>query len=142
MHRTAGDTERRYHLRYYKTCPCVYETDSKGHCVKNGLHCAFAHGPQDLRKPIYDIREIQAAEMGDGETVTESPLTSSLETDRLLNEDPVWNSMIIIQLKLVCRGFIYWINSPEPSWGSLQATAMLPKLLLLVTSKWVGWDGV
>lgn len=24
LHRTAGDTERRYHLRYYKTCMCVH----------------------------------------------------------------------------------------------------------------------
>lgn len=92
LHRTAGDTERRYHLRYYKTCPCVYETDSKGNCAKNGPHCAFAHGPLDLRKPIYDIVELQAAESGElPGSIAESPLGASLETDRMLNEDPVWN---------------------------------------------------
>lgn len=96
LHRTAGDTERRYHLRYYKTCPCVYETDSKGYCVKNGLHCAFAHGPQDLRKPVYDIREVQAAENGEAQGIAESPLTNSLESDRLLNENPVWNGKLNI----------------------------------------------
>ncbi|POI33244.1 hypothetical protein CIB84_003004 [Bambusicola thoracicus] len=56
LHRTTGDTERRYHLRYYKTGICIHETDSKGNCTKNGVHCAFAHGPHDLRSPVYDIR--------------------------------------------------------------------------------------
>ncbi|XP_010834892.1 PREDICTED: uncharacterized protein LOC104986126 [Bison bison bison] len=41
LHRTTGDTERKYHLRYYKTGTCIHETDARGHCVKNGLHCAF-----------------------------------------------------------------------------------------------------
>ena len=49
LHRTAGDTERRYHLRYYKTGMCVHDTDSRGMCVKNGPHCAFAHGVEDVR---------------------------------------------------------------------------------------------
>ncbi|XP_010568849.1 PREDICTED: putative E3 ubiquitin-protein ligase UNKL isoform X4 [Haliaeetus leucocephalus] len=56
LHRTTGDTERKYHLRYYKTGTCIHETDARGHCVKNGIHCAFAHGPHDLRPPVYDIR--------------------------------------------------------------------------------------
>ncbi|CAG2113741.1 unnamed protein product, partial [Medioppia subpectinata] len=66
LHRTAGDTERRYHLRYYKTGICVYDTDTRGYCVKNGPHCAFAHGLHDLRNPVYDIRELQAMESGCG----------------------------------------------------------------------------
>lgn len=49
LHRTAGDTERRYHLRYYKTGMCVHDTDVRGYCVKNGPHCAFAHGVEDVR---------------------------------------------------------------------------------------------
>lgn len=61
LHRTAGDTERRYHLRYYKTCMCVHDTDARGLCVKNGAHCAFAHGNPDLRPPVYDIKEIQVS---------------------------------------------------------------------------------
>ena len=56
LHRTAGDTERRYHLKYYKTGMCVHDTDNRGYCVKNGPHCAFAHGANDLRPPVYDIR--------------------------------------------------------------------------------------
>ncbi|OXB81832.1 UNVERIFIED_CONTAM: hypothetical protein H355_015029 [Colinus virginianus] len=56
LHRTTGDTERKYHLRYYKTGTCIHETDARGHCVKNGIHCAFAHGPHDLRPPVYDMR--------------------------------------------------------------------------------------
>ncbi|XP_045849893.1 putative E3 ubiquitin-protein ligase UNKL isoform X2 [Meles meles] len=62
LHRTSGDTERRYHLRYYKTGTCIHETDARGHCAKNGPHCAFAHGPLDLRPPVCDIRELQAQE--------------------------------------------------------------------------------
>lgn len=38
---------------------CVHDTDSRGFCVKNGPHCAFAHGNHDLRPPVYDIKEIQ-----------------------------------------------------------------------------------
>ena len=62
LHRTAGDTERRYHLRYFKTAPCVHETDARGFCVKNGVHCAFAHGNSELRNPVYDIRDIRVKE--------------------------------------------------------------------------------
>ena len=95
LHRTAGDTERRYHIRYYKTCPCVYETDSKGNCSKNGPHCAFAHGHADLRKPVYDTRELDG---GAGSlSAMETPLSASLESDRLLNEDPVWNGGFFVQ---------------------------------------------
>lgn len=96
LHRTAGDTERRYHLRYYKTGTCVYETDSKGHCVKNGPHCAFAHGPVDLRSPVYDIRELQAMEQNsDISSSPGTPSSGSLEKDRLLLEDPRWNGMFV-----------------------------------------------
>ncbi|XP_064608189.1 RING finger protein unkempt homolog isoform X2 [Liolophura sinensis] len=89
LHRTAGDTERRYHLRYYKTGTCVHETDSKGHCVKNGPHCAFAHGADDLRPPVYDVRELQAMETTEKTSNLATP--SSLEKERILNEDPRWN---------------------------------------------------
>ncbi|XP_013398420.1 RING finger protein unkempt homolog [Lingula anatina] len=96
LHRTAGDTERRYHLRYYKTGTCVYETDAKGCCVKNGPHCAFAHGAQDLRAPVYDIRELQNLDQPPPvgpEKPTNGSLGSSgsLEKDKILTEDPRWN---------------------------------------------------
>ncbi|XP_018417057.1 PREDICTED: RING finger protein unkempt homolog isoform X2 [Nanorana parkeri] len=98
LHRTTGDTERRYHLRYYKTGICIHETDSKGHCTKNGQHCAFAHGPHDLRSPVYDIRELQAMEaLQNGQT----PLDGSIEgqtavaashamIEKILGEEPRW----------------------------------------------------
>lgn len=92
LHRTAGDTERRYHLRYYKTSTCVYETDTRGYCVKNGPHCAFAHGPHDLRPPVYDIRELQG---GDEEDRLMSPLVGSLEKERgVLVDDPRWQGNV------------------------------------------------
>nr|CAD7198051.1 unnamed protein product [Timema douglasi] len=37
LHRTAGDTERRYHLRYYKTCMCALENpEADPSSVSNG----------------------------------------------------------------------------------------------------------
>ncbi|XP_062508527.1 putative E3 ubiquitin-protein ligase UNKL isoform X2 [Corticium candelabrum] len=64
LHRNSGDTERRYHLRYYKTATCVYDTDSKGNCSKNGAHCCFAHCAEDLRQPVYDPNEGHGVENG------------------------------------------------------------------------------
>lgn len=90
LHRTAGDTERRYHLRYYKTCMCVHDTDARGLCTKNGAHCAFAHGAPDLRPPVLDVRELQTQESTE---VTEGDLAAPNALDRernLMNEDPKW----------------------------------------------------
>ncbi|XP_051036712.1 RING finger protein unkempt homolog isoform X1 [Phodopus roborovskii] len=98
LHRTTGDTERRYHLRYYKTGICIHETDSKGNCTKNGLHCAFAHGPHDLRSPVYDIRELQAMEaLQNGQTTVEGSIESQSAgaashamIEKILSEEPRW----------------------------------------------------
>ncbi|XP_075575253.1 putative E3 ubiquitin-protein ligase UNKL isoform X5 [Pelecanus crispus] len=99
LHRTTGDTERKYHLRYYKTGTCIHETDARGHCVKNGIHCAFAHGPHDLRPPVYDIRELQAQEtlqngqLGCGEGIADLQpgiLASQAMIEKILSEDPRW----------------------------------------------------
>ncbi|KAF7642747.1 hypothetical protein LDENG_00251390 [Lucifuga dentata] len=98
LHRTAGDTERRYHLRYYKTGSCIHETDAKGHCSKNGSHCAFAHGSHDLRSPVYDIREVQvmecqggsgAAEGGGGDGQSGQAASTAL-IEKILSEEPRW----------------------------------------------------
>lgn len=101
MHRTSGDTERRYHLRYYKTGICVYDTDSRGFCVKNGQHCAFAHGVHDLRSPVYDIRELQAMDGYNG--VSENGVVgngdglNNLDKERnALNEDPRWTDLAYV----------------------------------------------
>uniref|UniRef100_A0A8C3YQJ1 Unk like zinc finger n=1 Tax=Catagonus wagneri TaxID=51154 RepID=A0A8C3YQJ1_9CETA len=99
LHRTTGDTERKYHLRYYKTGTCIHETDARGHCVRNGLHCAFAHGPLDLRPPVCDIRELQAQEalqngqLGAGDGVPDlqpGVLASQALMEKILGEDPRW----------------------------------------------------
>ncbi|KAM8779576.1 putative E3 ubiquitin-protein ligase UNKL isoform 4-T4 [Rhynchonycteris naso] len=99
LHRTTGDTERKYHLRYYKTGTCIHETDARGHCVKNGLHCAFAHGPLDLRPPVCDVRELQAQEAlqngqlsgGDGiPDLQPGVLASQAMIEKILGEDPRW----------------------------------------------------
>ncbi|DAA15687.1 putative E3 ubiquitin-protein ligase UNKL isoform X1 [Bos indicus x Bos taurus] len=99
LHRTTGDTERKYHLRYYKTGTCIHETDARGHCVKNGLHCAFAHGPLDLRPPVCDVRELQAQEalqngqLGAGDGIPDlqpGVLASQALMEKILGEDPRW----------------------------------------------------
>lgn len=90
LHRTAGDTERRYHLRYYKTCMCVHDTDARGLCTKNGAHCAFAHGQPDLRPPVLDMRELQALENPDAAD-GDAAAPNALDRERnLQNEDPKW----------------------------------------------------
>ncbi|XP_028905430.1 putative E3 ubiquitin-protein ligase UNKL [Ornithorhynchus anatinus] len=103
LHRTTGDTERKYHLRYYKTGTCIHETDARGHCMKNGFHCAFAHGPLDLRPPVYDIRELQAQEaLQNGQLgSSESPpdlqpgvLASQAMIEKIVGEDPRWQVML------------------------------------------------
>jgi len=87
LHRTAGDTERRYHLRYYKTGMCVHDTDNRGYCVKNGPHCAFAHGANELRTPVYEDRD-QLLDSGDDFKLGQA---NSLDKERsLINDDPVW----------------------------------------------------
>uniref|UniRef100_A0A671RW35 RING finger protein unkempt homolog n=1 Tax=Sinocyclocheilus anshuiensis TaxID=1608454 RepID=A0A671RW35_9TELE len=97
LHRTAGDTERRYHLRYYKTGSCIHETDGKGYCSKNGPHCAFAHGSHDLRSPVYDIREVQVLEaqaatgLVEGTSEGQSGVVASTALiEKILSEDPRW----------------------------------------------------
>ncbi|XP_065780039.1 putative E3 ubiquitin-protein ligase UNKL isoform X1 [Muntiacus reevesi] len=99
LHRTTGDTERKYHLRYYKTGTCIHETDARGHCAKNGPHCAFAHGPLDLRPPVCDVRELQAQEalqngqLGAGDGIPDlqpGVLASQALMEKILGEDPRW----------------------------------------------------
>ncbi|XP_049320268.1 RING finger protein unkempt homolog [Astyanax mexicanus] len=98
LHRTAGDTERRYHLRYYKTGSCIHETDAKGHCSKNGPHCAFAHGSHDLRSPVYDIREVQSLETPAGSGLSDAGagdgqsglVASTALIEKILSEEPRW----------------------------------------------------
>jgi hypothetical protein len=86
LHRVAGDVERKYHLRYYKTALCVHSTDARGQCAKNGPHCAFAHNAADLRTPIFDIREIQQQH---NDTVVNGLLEHKDRTSFVV-EDPAW----------------------------------------------------
>ncbi len=68
----------------------MYETDPRGFCTKNGPHCAFAHGPHDIRPPIYDVREMTGGGLEDEDHLV-SPLVGSLEKERgVLVDDPRW----------------------------------------------------
>uniref|UniRef100_A0A3B3BTU5 Unk zinc finger n=1 Tax=Oryzias melastigma TaxID=30732 RepID=A0A3B3BTU5_ORYME len=103
LHRTAGDTERRYHLRYYKTGSCIHETDAKGHCSKNGSHCAFAHGSHDLRTPVYDI-EVQVMECqggggsaeGSAGDLQSGQAASTALIEKILSEEPRWQNGYVL----------------------------------------------
>ena len=57
MHKCVGDTERRFHPRFYKTSICPHATDAQGHCTKYGVHCAYSHGLHDLRAPTLERDE-------------------------------------------------------------------------------------
>lgn len=79
---------------------CVYDTDQRGYCVKNGPHCAFAHGAHDLRPPVYDIRELQGVEINPDDTAGAASLMSSscpnnLDKERnQLAEDAGWQGRL------------------------------------------------
>uniref|UniRef100_A0A0N4XPQ7 Putative unkempt protein (inferred by orthology to a S. mansoni protein) n=1 Tax=Nippostrongylus brasiliensis TaxID=27835 RepID=A0A0N4XPQ7_NIPBR len=83
LHRVSGDVERKYHLRYYKTAQCVHPTDSRGQCVKNGAHCAFAHSSADLRQPQFDQHEAGFSTTVDGD---------GRDRTSFVIEDPLWHS--------------------------------------------------
>ena len=91
LHRNIGDTEKRYHLRYFKTEMCAGEMDSRGNCSKNGPHCAFAHGTDDLRLPVCDAVEMQGARInGDSHTNCFDNLVDK-EPKAVLHIDSCWN---------------------------------------------------
>lgn len=85
LHRVAGDVERKYHPRYYKTALCVHPTDARGLCSKNGAHCAFAHSTQDLRQPLHDALESYDGSLLDSE---------NRDKTSFVIEDPIWNGEI------------------------------------------------
>lgn len=59
--------------------------------MKNGLHCAFAHGSHDHRPPVYDIKEIQALEAAEADGSGSANGPNALDKERnLMNEDPKW----------------------------------------------------
>lgn len=71
----------------------MYETDARGYCVKNGPHCAFAHGPHDLRQPVYDIRELQLMENEEKDE----------NGKQIVPEDPRWNGMICLIIIVIIQ---------------------------------------
>lgn len=92
LHRNANDTEKRYHLRYFKTGLCTHDSDAKGYCLKNGLHCSYAHGANDLRQLVLDSREMQNSDLA---LERLARLCISLENERALNDDPKWSGKMI-----------------------------------------------
>ena len=104
LHRNYGETERRYHPRYYKTSICVYGADKYGYCLKNGRNCAYAHGEYDKREPTYcsvnfqtiDLSsESQRADSNENENLWPQNDKTYIQTN-LRNEDPRWTYTKII----------------------------------------------
>jgi len=90
LHHNLGDTECIYHLRYFKTTPCIHESNEFGLCRRYGRHCAFGHGEEDFRAAIFDIPSplmaphltygiMTAAEMA-AESVAEAVAETAAET--------------------------------------------------------------
>ncbi|GIX96206.1 RING finger protein unkempt [Caerostris extrusa] len=78
-----------YCSKYDETTGICPDGD-EGYCVKNGPHCAFAHGIHDLRNPVYDLRELQAMEANE-EGANGMAIPNNLDKERnALNEDPKW----------------------------------------------------
>jgi len=70
---------------------CVHDTDARGFCVKNGQHCAFAHGVHDQRPPVYDIKELEALQTAESVVEAANGGPNILDKERnLMNEDPKW----------------------------------------------------
>ncbi|KAA0202441.1 hypothetical protein HAZT_HAZT001404 [Hyalella azteca] len=97
LHRTAGDTERRYHLRYYKTGMCVHDTDVRGFCVKNGAHCAFAHGVEDVRQQLLMQDSSLSVNGGSPGGPNGGVVPNSLDKERnMVNDDPRWQDTAFV----------------------------------------------
>jgi len=89
LHHNIGDTERHYHLRYYKTEKCLYPATGTGVCSKNGQHCMFAHGHEDLRDPVYDLT-LQAEEHGTNLGTGMGTEKNTIESEQMYHLDPQW----------------------------------------------------
>jgi len=101
LHRTNGDTERHYHLRYYKTEKCLHSTAGNGHCSKNGQHCMFAHGDDDLREPVYDLTlpAVPAVERSNAVAGTGMDKIA-IESEQTYHQDPKWSGKCLTRVRL------------------------------------------
>lgn len=77
-------------MRYYKTEKCIIDTENKGSCTKNGPHCAFAHGADDIRAPVFDINERSGPNTKSSEQHVDLEVNGEREKDKVPNIDPVW----------------------------------------------------
>lgn len=55
--------------------------------MKNGPHCAFAHGAQDLRPPVYDIKDIEKSD----QMQRVEPVEQFNFVEKIVNDDPKWH---------------------------------------------------
>lgn len=95
LHPVVGDVERKFHYRYFKTCACVYDVDSSGICIKNGVHCPYAHGAADLRAPVFDSRDLRHVNEEDPELASK---TFSILVQETYFEDPAWEGISMTDL--------------------------------------------
>lgn len=76
-------------MRYYKTERCIIDTENKGSCTKNGPHCAFAHGADDIRAPVFDINERNGLSTKSIDQHIDQEVNGEREKE-VTTIDPVW----------------------------------------------------
>lgn len=96
LHPVIGDVERKFHYRYFKTCACVYDVDLSGICIKNGVHCPYAHGAADLRAPVFDSCDV-SDDINDASADRASKAFSILVQETYF-EDPAWDGLLMTSL--------------------------------------------
>jgi len=74
----------------------VYDVDSSGICIKNGVHCPYAHGAADLRNPVFDSRDVNE----DGAELASKAL--SILVEETYFEDPAWNGISVAFVARCC----------------------------------------
>ena len=94
LHHNNGDTERHYHLRYYKTEKCVHPTTASGVCSKNGQNCVFAHGDDDLRDPVYDLT-LPPEDYGTNLGTAVGTEKTAIENEQMYHLDPQWTGKFL-----------------------------------------------
>ena len=64
--------------------------------MKNGSHCAFAHGQYDLRQPVFDVREqTQMSDSENGEGLVNGHVVYDKDRNAV-NEEPRWQDIAFV----------------------------------------------
>lgn len=99
LHKNTGNTEYLYHPKFYKTLLCTHAEDSEGICIKNGIHCPYAHSMYDLRRPAGILHHVTPPirEISKRKIVVSNKLNTFQQHNMPLNSnDARWKSLIFV----------------------------------------------